>query len=211
MNFWTKYHEQRQSTEWINKPSIFAQQAIKYFPTTGKLLDLAAGQGQDSLFFAEKNYAVTSTDQNQTALKISKEKSSKKSLLITTQLVDLNDNLPFKDSSFDIVYSHLGLHYFNQAKTKEIFNEIHRVLKSGGIFAALFNTIEDPEILTEEFKKIEDNYYLEIKNDLYKSYFSTNYCKTLIKGLFDPILLDNNGETYKDQIKTLIRFIGKAI
>lgn len=27
--------------------------------------------------------------------------------------------------------------------------------------------------------------------------------------LFDPVILDTKGETYKDKIKTLVRFIGK--
>lgn len=82
-------------------------------------------------------------------------------------------------------------------------------MKSGGIIASLFNTIEDPEIDNPQFKKIEEGYYQD-PFGLSKRYFSTSYLETMTRELFIPIVLDNKGETYKDEIKPLIRFIGKV-
>ena len=79
------------------------------------------------------------------AVELSKQKVAP-STKITFEIVDLTKPLPFADQSFDAVYFHLALHYFDNQKTIEVFNEIHRVLKTGGVFAAFFNTINDPEV-----------------------------------------------------------------
>lgn len=60
--YWDKKHDKYAAQSWIDKPSIFVKEVIKYFPKMGKILELAAGQGQDSRFFASKGYKVVSTD-----------------------------------------------------------------------------------------------------------------------------------------------------
>lgn len=42
---WEKLHSSYVGTDWIDKPSIFAKEAIKHFPKNGKILELGAGQG----------------------------------------------------------------------------------------------------------------------------------------------------------------------
>ena len=180
-------------------------------PKTGSLLELASGQGQDARYFARLGYEVTATDLVDTGLQEAKQKAEKEGLKIAFQTVDLAHSLPFADSSFDIVYSHLGLHYLDKIGTEKMFKEIQRVLKLGGILASLFNTIDDPEIYSSGFEKIEDGYYREIAFDFKKRYFSIEDTKHFINGLFVPLLLDNKGETYKDEIKTLIRLVAQKI
>lgn len=206
-DFWRKAHEIYSKKDWINNTTIFAQFAVGYFPKQGKLLDLGAGQGQDSRYFAKLGYDVTSTDISDSALKLSKEKTN--GLDIKFMEVDIANELPFGDNSFDIVYSHLALHYFTDEKTREVFQEIFRVLKPQGILASLFNTIEDAETTDPNYTPIEKDYY-KSPEGLLKRYFSVDYLKDATGGLFTPVILDNKGETYKDEIKTLIRFIGKA-
>lgn len=55
-NTWSDLHDNYKTKAWIDKPSIFAETAIAYFPAKGKILDLGAGLGQDSRFFAERGY-----------------------------------------------------------------------------------------------------------------------------------------------------------
>ena len=62
MNSWKDLHTNYQSQTWIEKPSIFAETAIQYFPKRGTLLELGAGLGQDSVFFAKQGYDVLSSD-----------------------------------------------------------------------------------------------------------------------------------------------------
>lgn len=45
---WKELHSNYQEQNWIEKPSIFAETAIQYFPKSRKILELGAGHGQDS-------------------------------------------------------------------------------------------------------------------------------------------------------------------
>jgi SAM-dependent methyltransferase len=210
MNYhWDKTHKAYSKKDWIDKPTIFAEFALDFFPESGKLLDLGAGQGPDSRYFANQGFSVTSVDFNDLALELSKEKAEKESLKIEFMKLDVSNKLPFDDESFDIAYSHLALHYFSDEITREIFREISRILKPGGIIASLFNTVDDPEILDPAFVKISENFYRD-PGGIEKRYFSVDYIEEITGDLFIPMILDNEGETYKDEIKTLIRFIGKA-
>ena len=74
---------------------------------------------------------------------------------------------------------------------------------------ALFNTIDDPEV--KDFRKIEEGYYLEPETGLAKRYFSVESLENFTEGKFETIILDNKGETYKDEIHSLIRFVGRKV
>jgi len=204
---WQDLHKDYKDRDWINKPSLFAETAITYFPTNGKVLDLGAGQGQDSRFFAEHGYEVVSTDLEETALEQSKAKLiDELKQKVTLQKTDLREELPFDDASFDVVYAHLSLHYFDYETTVRLFGEIQRILKPGGVLAFFTNSIHDPEYNTGT--KLEDDYFQIDKTA--KRYFSVETARAFAR-YFDVNLLDNHGETYKDRAKgvhNLIRFIG---
>lgn len=204
---WDNLHKIYKDTDWIDKPNLFAQDAIKYFPKSGKILDLGAGQGQDSRFFAEQGYEVVSTDIEDSALELSKSKlPDKLASKVTFQKIDLRDDFPFEINTFDIVYAHLSLHYFDIDTTWKIFDNITRVLKPGGVVAVFTNSVSDPEYGSG--RQIESDYF-QIDNTT-KRYFSTDSMR-IFSEFFDISLLDNHGETYKDAEKgvhNLIRFIG---
>ncbi len=206
-NIWSDLHKNYKAQDWIDKPSIFAETAIAYFPNAGKVLDLGAGQGQDSRFFAGHGYDVVSTDIEETALEENKRKINDTiKNKITIMKVDLSEELPFEKESFDVVYAHLSLHYFDYETTIRLFVEIQRVLKPGGIFAFFTNSTSDPEY--NSGSKLEEDYFQVDKTA--KRYFSVDTARAFTKYL-DTNLLDNHGETYKDAAKgvhNLIRFIG---
>lgn len=205
---WQEIHNDYKASDWINKPSLFAETAISYFPSVGKVLDLGAGQGQDSRFFAEHGYDVVSTDLEDTALEQSRAKlTDELQQKVTVQKVDLREALPYSDASFDVVYAHLSLHYFDHETTAKLFEDIKRVLKPGGVLAFFTNSTDDPEYNTGT--KIEEDYFMV--DQTAKRYFSVKTARAFAYE-FDVILLDNQGETYKDRAKgvhNLIRFIGK--
>lgn len=208
--YWRDVHTKYQQTDWIDKPSLFAQEAIEYFPSAGRILELAAGQCQDGIFFASRGYSVIATDLTDQALKTAQQRTITESLTgkISFQELDLSQPLPFSDGSFQVVYSHLGLHYFNDQTTSGIFSEIHRVLSPEGIIAILVNTVEDPE--ANEGTVIEEN-FIELPNGIRKRYFTVDYMKRKSRQ-FTPFILDNKGQTYKDKaigVNNLIRFVGK--
>lgn len=204
---WSDLHKIYKTQDWIDKPSLFAETAVTYFPSKGRILELGAGQGQDSRFFAQQGYKVVSTDIESSALKQSKAKlNDDLKEAITLQLIDLREELPFDNESFDIVYAHLSLHYFDYEKTVRLFDEVRRVLKVGGIFAFLVNSVHDPEY--NSGAKLEEDYFQIGKAT--KRYFSVESARHLT-GYFDVTLLDDQGETYKDRAKgvhNLVRFVG---
>lgn len=203
---WQDIHQNYKQQDWIDKPSIFAEQAIQYFPKTGTLLELGAGQAQDGCFFAKQGYTVTSTDLEDSALELAKQKASDKGVELDVQKVDLREELPFESGSFDVVYSHLALHYFDRETTKRLFGEIQRVLKPGGVFAFFVNSVNDPEYKTGE--ELEPDYFQIDKTA--KRYFSETTAREFAQW-FDVNLLDELGETYKDAAKgvhNLVRFVG---
>lgn len=199
---WQKIHSNYSKQDWVNKPSIFAEQVLNYFPSSGLVIELGGALGQDSAFFSTKGYDVLLTDLSDEVLKEATQRQELK-----TKQVDISKSLSFADNSFDVVYAHLSLHYFDKNKTQEIFDEIRRILKPEGVLAALFNSVTDPEYGTGT--KIEDDFF-EI-DSIKKRFFSVSSLKEFIDG-FEILLLDDQGETYKDTakgIKNLIRFVGR--
>ena len=146
---WSNLHNRYKTQDWSEKPSIFAETAITYFPAKGKVLDLGAGLGQDTRFFAEHGYEVVGTDlkveQLQERFSAFPDSVQQR---ITLQKVDLRDELSFDNASFDVVYAHLSLHYFDYEVTTRLIGEIQRVLKPGGVCAFFVNSVHDPEYLS---------------------------------------------------------------
>ena len=204
---WQDKHQNYKEQDWINKPSIFAEQALPYFPKSGKILELGAGQAQDGCYFAEQGYDVTATDLEESAIELAKQKAATKNIAIKLEKVDMSHDLPFENESFDVVYAHLSLHYFDKETTKQLFEEIQRVLRPGGVLAFLTNSVNDPEYETGE--ELEPDYF-QIGNAA-KRYFSEASTREFTQ-YFTVNLLDELGETYKDNAKdvhNLVRFIGK--
>lgn len=207
--YWKNQHQKHYKiADWIDKPSLFAQDAIKYFPKSGNLLDLGSGQGQDSRYFAEHGYDVTSTDLEEAALELNRSKLPENlKSKISVQQLDLAKKFPFASNSFDVVYAHLSLHYFSDQQTKDTFAEIWRVLKPGGVLAFFTNSTSDPEHGTGT--QLEPDYF-DVGKQGPKRFLTVKTAGEYARA-FEVKLLDNNGETYKDAaqgIHNLIRFIG---
>ena len=204
---WSDLHDRYKTQDWSEKPSLFAETAITYFPKNGRVLDLGAGLGQDSRFFAENGYEVVSTDLKEAVLEeryatLPDEVRQR----VVIQTTDLREELPFDDATFDVVYAHLSLHYFNYETTVRLFDEIKRVLKPNGLLAFFVNSVHDPQYNTGE--KLEADYFQIDRKS--KRYFSVDTARAFTK-FFDINLLDDHGETYKDSaigVHNLIRFIG---
>jgi SAM-dependent methyltransferase len=204
---WANLHTIYSKQDWVSKPSIFAEEAIEYFPEYGKILEIGGGHGQDGLYFASRGFNVVCTDLEITSLNenISGAHMETQERIVAKQL-DLRKPFQFEEK-FDVIYAHLSLHYFDQKTTERIFDDIYKALKSNGILAFFTNSIDDPEYGAG--KKIEEHYF-EIEG-VPKRYFNVEEAKRFAHQ-FKPLLADNNGETYKDAAKDihhLIRFIGQ--
>ena len=139
----------QQSQYWeknfLNKPEMFgldpSEAAINTLKTfkeedIKKIVELGAGLGRDTLFFAKNAINVEALDYSPAAIKIINKKSLEHKLsdLITTQIFDVRKKLPFKDNSIEACFSHmLYCMALSIAELKYLNSEICRILKSGGI------------------------------------------------------------------------------
>ncbi|MBI5393461.1 class I SAM-dependent methyltransferase [Candidatus Woesearchaeota archaeon] len=95
----------------------------------GKLLEIGCGMGTDLREFARRGMQVTGVDLTENAIDYTKQ-HLKIFGLQGKLLVSDAEKLPFKENTFDVVYSFGVLHH--TPDTQKAINEAHRVLKRSG-------------------------------------------------------------------------------
>ena len=139
----------RQSQHWetnfSNKPEMFglepslpAKKALNIFKENNcsKIVELGAGLGRDSIYFAKNLINVTALDYSENGIKVINEKIKNENLTssISTLKFDIREDLPFESNSVDACYSHmLYCMALTQKDLDKLNSEIHRILKPGGI------------------------------------------------------------------------------
>ena len=127
---------QSDNTFFGEEPSNFANICLNHMKSNNvkKVLEIGAGHGRDTMFFASSGLEVESLDYSSRGIEIISKKAHEKKLPVKPQLFDVKKPLPFKDYLFDAVYSHMLLNMrFSQAELHSIFSEIRRVLKPSGL------------------------------------------------------------------------------
>ncbi len=207
---WDRRYTNYTKRDILEKPSIFARFVSGYLPDRGHILELGAGNGHDSRFFARNGFDIISTDFSEAACNLNDSlmPDDLKSR-ITIRRLDMTHDFPFPDIFFDIVYAHLSLHYFNIIVSRHIISEIGRIIRTGGTFAFMVNSTSDPEYGQGPY--LEKDYY-QIGEDT-KRYFSIESAEKLASG-FEIVVLDDLGEAYWQTERgahNLIRFIGTKV
>ena len=121
---------------WIEKDGVkFLQEiGIKKGQT---VLDFGSGEGHYTLPASKvvgANAKVYALDKDKDAfdkLKRTAEKSNIKNI----ELIKEDAKIPLEDNSLDAVLCYDVIHYENKKKRNVVYNEIHRVLKKGGLFS----------------------------------------------------------------------------
>ena len=120
------------------EPSLPSKKALKVFQENkiSKVVELGAGLGRDTIFFASNSIQITALDYSPSGIKVINEKAEKQNLknLISTKIFDIRKKLPFKDNSIEACFSHmLYCMALTSIELEELNNEICRILKPGGI------------------------------------------------------------------------------
>jgi SAM-dependent methyltransferase len=92
-----------------------------------RLLEVGAGTGRDSKFFAEEGCVVTCIDLSPEMVRLCRDKG------LNALVMDVAD-MSFADESFDAVYSFNSLLHLPKDELPSVLPEIRRVLAPGGIF-----------------------------------------------------------------------------
>ncbi len=125
-----------------------AAAAAQAFHAAGvrRLLELGAGQGRDTLRFAQAGFDVVALDYADSAVEAVSAKAAVHNLNVQVQSHDLREPLPFDDETFDACYSHmLYCMAFTEVELRRLSAEIRRVLRPGGLNIFTARTTDDPD------------------------------------------------------------------
>jgi len=168
------------------EPSTPAKKALKIFKNnkTNKIVELGAGLGRDSIYFAKNSIYVEALDYSQSGIKNINQKIIKNNLsnLIKTKFFDVRKKLPFKNNSIEGVYSHmLYCMALTTSDLESLNKEIHRILKPGGINIYTVRHTNDGDY-KKGIHRGEDMY----ENDGFiVHFFSKNKIKSLLDGFIN--------------------------
>ena len=120
------------------EPSIAAKKSLELFKKgkISNIIELGAGLGRDTIFFAKNSIHVNALDYSSNAIRIINQKVEKNNLVnfVSTKVFDIRKKLPFENNSIDGCFSHmLYCMALSTVEIKNLNNEICRVLKPEGI------------------------------------------------------------------------------
>ncbi len=95
-----------------------------------RVLEIGVGAATDFVNWARHGAQLSGVDLTQAAIELARERLDLEGLGADLRVADA-ENLPFPDSTFDIVYSHGVLHH--TPDTEKSIAEVHRILKPNGI------------------------------------------------------------------------------
>ena len=165
------------------EPSIAAIKSLDTFKKekTKNIIELGAGLGRDTIFFAKNSIHVKALDYSPSAIQTINRKIEKSNLFnfVSTKVFDIRKKLPFANNSFDGCFSHmLYCMALSTNEIKNLNNEICRILKPNGINIYTVRHTQDGD-----FKNGN-----HIGEDLYENdgfivhFFSVEKIKDLSKG-----------------------------
>ena len=172
------------------EPSIPAKKSLKLFQNQNisKIIELGAGLGRDTIYFAKNSIHVVALDYSQSGIEAINQKAKKNSLsnFITTNFFDVRKKLPFEDNSVEACYSHmLYCMALTTSELENLNNEIYRVLKPNGINIYTVRHTKDGDY-KNGIHRGEDLYE---KDGFIVHFFSEKKVKSLLKG-FKNISID---------------------
>ena len=168
------------------EPSYSAKKALEVFKKNKikNILELGAGLGRDTIFFAQNGIYVHAIDYSLSATNIIKKRSKENNLeeFIKVQNYDIRQKLNFDNQSFQACYSHM---LFCMALTnqnlKDLNKEISRILKKDGINIYTVRNQTDGDF-KKGVHRGEDMYEM---NGFIVHYFSENKVKKLLDGFIN--------------------------
>jgi len=193
--------EEYWETNYTNKPKMFgltpsfaAEEALKVFEKNNisNIIELGAGLGRDTIFFAKNNIKVEALDYSKTAVMSIKKKIKELNLskFVSAKVFDVRKKLPFKNNSIQGIFSHmLYCMAFKNLEVQNLNNEILRVLEKGGINVYTVRNFEDGDY--KNGVHIEDESY---ENDGFIiNFFSKKKIEDLLVG-FSNMKIDRFNE-----------------
>ena len=113
-----------------------------------EVLELGAGQGRDTIFFARRGFEVCALDFAEAGIRAIREKAAASGVTDRVRAVahDVREPLPFPDDCFDACYSHmLFCMALTERELRRLSAEVWRVLRANGFNVYTVRTTADPD------------------------------------------------------------------
>lgn len=94
-----------------------------------KILDLCCGSGQATQFLVKYSQSVTGLDASPLSLRRAQQNVPQ-----AEYVEAFAEKMPFPDNYFEIVHTSVAMHEMEPQQRRQIFQQVYRVLKPGGIF-----------------------------------------------------------------------------
>lgn len=159
------------------------------------IIDLGCGNGHNTLYLIQKGKTTISCDYSDFAIEKLRENIPETQAI----LFDMTDKFPFEDNSTEIIIADLSLHYFSEEVTKNIIEEIKRVLVPNGHFLFRVNSINDINNGAMQGEKIEEHFYF-VKN-ITKRFFDEKDIRNFFKDWKIEYLNEEKMDRYENNKK----------
>lgn len=186
-------------------PSSFAQHCAARFAPSSTVLELGCGPARDSAYFATYGHTVVATDFSHSAIIPARSVFAGQPRLQFC-LLDTAAPLPFRDDTFDAIYARLSLHYFPDQVTRQVFHELRRVLRPGGLLGFVCKSTGDP--LYGRGRQLEPDLF-ELDGHL-RHFFSAAYARACLAPDFDLLELHERSGNLYGQPSAYIEVIAHA-
>lgn len=166
-------------------------------------MELGCGNGQDAVALASDGHNVTAIDFSENVI----ERNIKNFKDISNVKWKVGDitNLNFHEGSFDVIYSHLSLHYFTDVVTRKIVSDCLRILKKGGVLCFVCKSTKDP--LFGRGKCVEKDMY-DLDGHV-RHFFTEEYCKQILGKEFDIISLKRGNANFYESTSSYVKAIAQ--
>ena len=180
-NYWKKFYDSlNASNEKRMPPSQFAafcRTELKNL-NINELIELASGDGRDSIFFAEEGLNVCASDKNSTAINLLKKKTSHlKNISVkkidVTKVSFQKTKIVSKPCAY---YARFLLHTLEINQLKRFFNNLTKVMKKSDYFFTEFRNEKDKnrkKVTPKHFRKFYSSDY--VSSIAYKNNLSCIY------------------------------------
>jgi 2-polyprenyl-3-methyl-5-hydroxy-6-metoxy-1,4-benzoquinol methylase len=178
---WKKEYKKRKFY-WALKPDSLLVKYLSLIPK-GKVLDIGAGEGRNSVFLAQNGFKVEAIDINKERLEKCREIAEKYHLPIETKAIDIR-NFEFKPNKYSLILDILTLSFLKFSEISKIIPKIKKSLKRNGIFYMVAFSTKDPAFKRLKFKKLEidekNTFYLP-KLKIFRHFFEKRELLKLLK------------------------------
>lgn len=201
---WDKIHSRVTNVEkirhqydgWLEKYERLARQ-LEQCKTP--ILDLGCGIGIDTLHLVENGHRVIACDFSKEALNQVKQNIPKEKVKVLQ--FNMKEKFPFGSELFEFIIANKSIHYFSEKETKNLIHELHRILKTNGIFAFVVNSTNDSNFGAGQGKMLEENFY-EVRGTT-KRFFDEESLKNFFDNEHWEFIYMKEDKIQGDRIKTI--------